>query len=311
MERDQLRAISAIVRAGTFEAAARALNITPSAVSQRIKALESSVGKVLLRRGTPCTATEAGEVVLRHAFRLEALEDETHQLLGVGAAGPTVTAIAVNADSLADWFTAVLRSVAAARDTLLRIHVEDEGHSGDLLRAGTVIGAVTSDPVPIAGCTVLPLGSQRYQQVATPALLAAHHTPDGPDWARMPMVRFNVKDDLQHRLLRQIARRGSFDEWDPPQHHLPAVDGYREAVLAGLGWGVLPDAQAVRAVADGSVVRLDQPALEVPLYWQVWNLHTDRIDALTRQIREAARARLAAPPGTDIRPNRTTSRSDN
>lgn len=311
MERDQLRAISAIVRAGTFEAAARALNITPSAVSQRIKALENSVGKVLLRRGSPCTATEAGEVVLRHAFRLEALEDETHRLLGVGAAGPAVTAIAVNADSLADWFTTVLRSVAVARDTLLRIHVEDEAHSGGLLRAGTVIGAVTSDPVPIAGCTVLPLGSQRYQPVATPALLAAHHTPDGPDWARMPMVRFNVKDDLQHRLLRQIARQSSVDEWDPPQHHLPAADGYREAVLAGLGWGVLPDAQAVRAVADGSVVRLDQPALEVPLYWQVWNLHTDRIDALTRTIREAARARLTAAPSKDIGTNRSTSRSDN
>lgn len=298
MERDQLSAISAIVQAGTFESAARTLNITPSAVSQRIKALESSVGKVLLRRGSPCTVTEAGAVVLRHARQLEELERQTLELLGVGAAGPALTAIAVNADSLGDWFTAVLRSVAAAGDTLLRVHVEDEGHSGALLRAGTVIGAVTSDPVPVAGCSVLSLGSLRYYPVAAPALLAAHRGPDDPDWARMPLVRFNAKDDLQHRLLRRVAG-GAGADLSPPEHHLPAADGYREGVLAGLGWGLLPRDQAARAVADGHVVRLGRPPLEVPLFWQVWNLHTDRLQALTREIVAAAGAGLTPPAGSE------------
>ncbi|MBU2075721.1 MAG: LysR family transcriptional regulator, partial [Actinobacteria bacterium] len=49
----QLAALVAVVDYGTFEAAARALHVTPSAVSQRVRALESSVGQVLVRRATP------------------------------------------------------------------------------------------------------------------------------------------------------------------------------------------------------------------------------------------------------------------
>src|ERR1044072_853026 len=41
----QLAALTAIADHGTFEAAARALHVTPSAVSQRIRALESTVGR--------------------------------------------------------------------------------------------------------------------------------------------------------------------------------------------------------------------------------------------------------------------------
>ena len=57
MNFEHLRALTAIVDEGTFEAAADALGITPSAVSQRIKALEASVGQVVVRRGAPCTPT--------------------------------------------------------------------------------------------------------------------------------------------------------------------------------------------------------------------------------------------------------------
>ena len=49
----QLRALAAAVDHGSLEAAARALHLTPSAVSQRIKALEQGAGAVLLRRSRP------------------------------------------------------------------------------------------------------------------------------------------------------------------------------------------------------------------------------------------------------------------
>jgi len=44
----QLEALAAAVSEGTFDAAARKLQVTPSAISQRVKALETSVGRVLL-----------------------------------------------------------------------------------------------------------------------------------------------------------------------------------------------------------------------------------------------------------------------
>ncbi|WP_323961033.1 LysR family transcriptional regulator [Arthrobacter sp. JZ12] len=55
MNLEHLRALAAIIDEGTFEAAADLLCITPSAVSQRIKTLEASVGQIVVRRGVPST----------------------------------------------------------------------------------------------------------------------------------------------------------------------------------------------------------------------------------------------------------------
>ncbi|WP_176328162.1 LysR family transcriptional regulator, partial [Burkholderia vietnamiensis] len=52
-----LEALAAVIRHGSFERAARDLNVSPSAVSQRVKLLEERVGSVLVKRGQPCVAT--------------------------------------------------------------------------------------------------------------------------------------------------------------------------------------------------------------------------------------------------------------
>ena len=57
------RASPAVADTGAFEAAARRLAVSTSAVSQRIRALESALGRVLVRRGSPSTPTPDGEVV--------------------------------------------------------------------------------------------------------------------------------------------------------------------------------------------------------------------------------------------------------
>ena len=71
-----LRTLATAVRLGTFEATARELHVTPSAVSQRIKALETHVGRVLVHRVKPLEATEAGQVLVRLAAQTELLERE-------------------------------------------------------------------------------------------------------------------------------------------------------------------------------------------------------------------------------------------
>ena len=67
MNFEHLRALAAVVDEGTFEAAADRLHISPSAVSQRIKALENAEGRIMIRRGVPCSPTEPGAVLLRMA----------------------------------------------------------------------------------------------------------------------------------------------------------------------------------------------------------------------------------------------------
>lgn len=295
----QLAALVAIVEHGTFEAAARHLHVTQSAVSQRVRALESAAGQVLLRRTTPCTPTRAGEAVLRLARQVRLLHDEASTALGDRAGAALDLAVAVNADSLATWFRPVLVEASTWGSTSLRLHVEDQAHTAALLRGGDVLAAVTSDPAPVQGCSVEPLGVLRYRPVATPELAERHRRGRGHDWAAMPVVVFNEKDALQHDLLRQ--RGGP----PPVVHRVPTSADFHEAVRCGLGWGMLPDPQALPDLAEGRVVALlAREHLDVPLFWQRWRLDSPVLGSLTDAVRAAAREGLRGhprPPGSPVR----------
>src|SRR6202000_739827 len=107
----QLDALVAIADHGSFDAAARQLHITPSAFSQRVRALEAAAGQVLVSRGTPCRPTPHGEWLVRLGRQTRLLYGEASQALT--AAAVVELPVAVNADSLAGWFRDVLLEIAA------------------------------------------------------------------------------------------------------------------------------------------------------------------------------------------------------
>jgi LysR family transcriptional regulator (chromosome initiation inhibitor) len=289
MNFEHLKALTAVVDEGTFEAAADALQITPSAVSQRIKALEASVGQVLVRRRVPCTATDAGMLLLRMARQVQVLEAEASNALGSGRSSRTHLPLAVNADSLATWFVPVLAEAAEWDDTTIDLHVEDQGYSSQLLREGEVMGAVTSDPVPVSGCRVELLGHMRYIPVAAAGLQGRFTTPEGLDWAAMPVLKFNAKDTLQRQLL---DAKGI--QQPPPTHTVPSSEGFLAAARAGLGWGMIPELQLTGEIADGSLVRLEDSHEDVALYWQSWTLDSEGLNRLTTTVRQAS-SKLLVP----------------
>lgn len=140
---DQLATLAAVVAGGTFDAAAQTLRLTPSAVSQRVRALEREAGQVLVLRTRPCRATPAGEVLVRLAGQVAALDADARDAVG-GRGGPARRLpVAVNADSLATWFVAVLTGLSA--DVTVDVHREDQDRTAQLLRDGTVMAAVTGD----------------------------------------------------------------------------------------------------------------------------------------------------------------------
>jgi LysR family transcriptional regulator (chromosome initiation inhibitor) len=144
-----------VIEHGSFDAAAARLHVTPSAVSQRIKALEQRVGQVLVVREKPCTATAAGIPLLRLAAQTALLEAEALSEMGGGDGAAPRIALAVNADSMATWFTGVFE---ALDDVLFDVRIEDQDHSASLLREGMVMGAVTTERHPVTGCRVQPFG---------------------------------------------------------------------------------------------------------------------------------------------------------
>jgi LysR family transcriptional regulator, chromosome initiation inhibitor len=285
----QLDALVAIADHGSFEAAAGELHVTPSAVSQRIRALEATAGQVLVSRGAPCRPTPHGERLVRLGRQTRLLYAEASAALT--SAATVELPVAVNADSLATWFRDVLAAAAAWDGTAIRLHVDDQAYSHRLLRAGDVLAAVTSDRDAVQGCRVEPLGSLRYVPAATPAFADRWRHASAPDWAAMPVVVFNDKDDLQQEMLR---RRGA-GQAPPVVHQVPSSADFCAAVGAGLGWGMLSEPQASTDLAAGRLVRLSGEVIDVPLFWQRWRLDSPRLAALTDAVREAARKHLGQP----------------
>jgi LysR family transcriptional regulator (chromosome initiation inhibitor) len=285
---EQLRALSAAVSAGTLEAAARELHVTPSAISQRLRALETATGRVLLVRSKPVRATHSGEAVLRLARQVELLVADCAQELGADAAAPALS-VAVNADSLATW---VLPALAPLGDALaLQLRREDESNTTSLLREGAVVAAVTTDPVAVAGCSVTALGAMRYRPMAAPAF-AARWFPGGatPDaLAEAPMVVFDRDDPHQHAYLARTAPAAA-----PPMHMVPSSADFVAAIGLGMGWGMVPDLQA-QAPGAPALTGIDPGGTaDVALYWQQWRLRSASLDRLAEAIVAGARARLIA-----------------
>jgi LysR family transcriptional regulator (chromosome initiation inhibitor) len=285
----QLRALDATVRGGTLEAAARSLHVTPSAISQRLRALEVATGRILLVRTKPVQVTASGEVLLRLARQVDLLTADVARELGGDAAdgAPPTVPVAVNADSLATWVLPALAPLAG--ELSVDLHREDQERTSALLRAGVVMAAVTADAEPVPGCTSTRLGAMRYRVSAAPSF-AARWFPGGPTadaLARAPVVVFDRADELQHRYLR--ARAGAAAA--PPVHHVPSSADYVAAVGLGFGWGMVPDLQ--RAAA-GELVELDPAgAVDVVLHWQQWKLRSTSLDRVREALLAAARRALA------------------
>ena len=275
LDAGQLRALAAVVEFGSFDAAAEHLHVTPSAISQRIKALEQRVGQVLVLREKPCVATAAGLPLIRLAAQTALLEAETLAEMRGGSPERPRVAVAVNADSMATWFTGVF---ARLPDVLFDVRIEDQDHSARLLREGVVMGAVTTERIPVR---VRPLGVMRYLPVAAPHYLQ-RHLPDGltADAATAaPSLSWNRADALQDQLLRSVFRRSI----RRPIHYIPTAEGFGAAVQAGLGWGMYPE-----QLVDASFVPITDAHLDVPLYWQSWKLDSDTVAQVTDAVTAAA-----------------------
>ncbi|ACI51179.1 transcriptional regulator, ArgP, LysR family [Gluconacetobacter diazotrophicus PA1 5] len=287
-----LSAVASVAREGSFERAASALGVTPSAVSQRVRALEDRLGAILIVRGQPCTPTAIGARLCAHVDRVRLLEGEMASALpalaGQGAeAGPPTIRVAVNADSLATWFIPAVASFAGRGDRLVDLVIAGEDHTAERLRSGDVLAAVTTDRTPVQGCRTVPLGALRYAAAASPSFMAAWFAGgvDAAALARAPVLRFDRRDHLHERWAR--AALGTAP--DAPTHWIPSAHGFVDAALAGLGWCVNPLPMVAEHLAAGRLVGLAAGRyLDVPLYWQHARIGTRLLDALTRDVVAAA-----------------------
>ncbi|HEX8613781.1 MAG TPA: LysR family transcriptional regulator ArgP [Telluria sp.] len=285
-------ALLAVIDSGSFEQAAALLHLTPSAVSQRVSALESELGMPLLVRSKPCRATHAGQRLVQYLRRSRLLEAEFLAESADSDADFLTIALAVNNDTLATWLLPGLASFLIGERILLDIALDDQDHTYTLLAQGLALAGVSSEAQPMRGCTVEQLGAMRYRLLATPAF-AAQWFPDGLQREaarRAPLMVFDRKDALQAAfLLRELGLpAGSY-----PCHYIPSSDAFTHAVRLGLGYGMVPEQQYRDAIDTGALVDLapDKPT-DVMLYWHAWRVQSPKLERLSARLIEVTRAAL-------------------
>ena len=288
-------AFTAAVDTGSLELAASQLGITPSAVSQRISALEQEFGTPLLVRSRPCRPTIPGMRLLQYLRRSQLLESEFLAEMGLDA-GPACVALAVNNDTLATWLLPALGPILAAEELLVEFVLDNQGHTFALLEEGRVLACISGKPQPMHGCTATPLGLMRYRMVASKDF-ARRWFRDGLEREaaqRAPVVVFDRKDSLQSAFLLDHL---GLPEGAYPCHYVPASEAFMEAIRLGFGYGMLPLEQCQGMLDEGSMVDLaPELFIDVPLYWHAWRIQPARVERMGAALVKAAHGVLLPLP---------------
>ena len=287
------RAVAMVVQTGSFDGAARALGVTASAISQRVRALEERLGTVLIERASPCRATAAGAALCRHIELVGLAERDLMAQLPASApeTDRVSLSVAVNSDSLATWVLPALTDYARDAGILLDIAVDDEDHTTDWLKSGRVVAALTSVGKPVQGCKSIALGSLRYHATASPAFMKRYFA-DGVSLevlARAPALTFNQKDQLQQEWVQAVFGQ----RLAPPTHWLPSTQGFVTAAMQGLGWGMNPVHLVQDHLRSGQLLELiaDTP-FDRPLFWQITRRAAAPLQGLSATLRRYARNAL-------------------
>ncbi|RZD96964.1 LysR family transcriptional regulator [Streptomyces albidoflavus] len=281
IEARHLRVLRAVAATGSFSAAARELGCTQPAVSQQMKALESSAGTpLLIRTGREMRLTQAGEALTRHAAGilagLTAAEEEVAAIAGLRAGRVRLVSFPSGSSSLVPAALAALR--AAHPGTRVSLEEAEPPRSAELLRAGDCDIALAfryagaTAPDEWDDLVVRPLLADRLvglvpegHRLADAASAGIGELAADPWIAGCPRCR--------RQLVEVCETEGFIPRIDFATDDYPAVLGL---VAAGLGVAVLPALaleslrpKGVRTIAVEPAVEREIVALTLPDLAQV------------------------------------------
>ncbi|WP_277656743.1 LysR family transcriptional regulator ArgP [Seleniivibrio woodruffii] len=280
-----LEAFCAVVECGGFEKAAEKLFITQSAVSQRVRLLEDAAKSVLLVRSNPPVPTDTGRAFIAHFNKVRMLESELEKTLSHDEdCGYTSISVGLNADTLATWFFDAIEETVKRENILLKLRVDDQEVTHGMLKNGDVSGCISTRSTPMQGCSVHYLGKTTYRMYVSP------HKKD--EWfpegftiealKSVPVIIYNERDTLHTQMFRNAL---GTEEVQYPSLFIPSVEKYLDAVMRGMGIGMMPDPQCWPFLQKGIIADAAAPfTVEAHLYWHRWNIHSKPLDALTKSL---------------------------
>ncbi|MDG5803171.1 LysR family transcriptional regulator [Streptomyces ossamyceticus] len=281
IEARHLRVLRAVAATGSFSAAGRELGCTQPAVSQQMKALESSVGTPLLvRGGREMRLTQAGEALVRHAAGilagLTAAEEEVAAIAGLRAGRVRLVSFPSGSSTLVPTALAALR--AAHPGTRVSLEEAEPPRSVELLREGDCDIALAFRYEGAAN-------TEEWEDLVVRPLLTDRLVGLVPQGHRLARTRSIGIGELagepwiagcprcRGQLVRVCESAGFTPRIDFATDDYPAVVGL---VGAGLGVAVLPELaiesvrpKGVRMITVEPVVHREIVALTLPDLAQV------------------------------------------
>lgn len=268
-----IEALYTVQELQSFEAAAKKLHITQSAVSQRIKGLESYYGEPVLIRMLPYKPTNLGAALIGHFKRICLLERSLENQLAQTEVKPHIS-IALNRDSLETWFLEVIEHKSIFDNVILEIIADDQEFTIDYLKKGLVSACLSTSEKAIIGGNVTFLGEMEYLLVASPEFKEQNFS--GKDQKKSLLkataIKFDKNDKLHERYLEKFfGLNGEGLNF----HIVPSVRGFKQYALLGYGYGLIPKIDILKELKSKKLLQLyEDKTWKIPLYWHCWDIES-------------------------------------
>jgi DNA-binding transcriptional LysR family regulator len=285
----QIETVQAIAAAGSLVQAAARLNMTPAALTARVKGLEDAIAlKLFDRMSTGMRLTKAGEAALEASRGVErAMRDFADAMLAIGTGEGG--RLFVGATSTAKYFAPrLIAAFAGSRPKLdLRILIGNRDATIEALRSGEVEIALSGRPPRDMPVETFPVGPHPFVLIAPPE----HRFAGAKDLGRGDLAG-------EAFLFRETGSgtRSLFDDFigdtriKPVQMRmeLGSNETIKQAVMAGFGIALISAHTIAAEIASGRLVCLDVEALPMVRHWYVVNRSDRALSPAARAFRDFA-----------------------
>ncbi|WP_250474994.1 LysR family transcriptional regulator [Caballeronia sp. GAFFF1] len=251
---DQLRVFLAVVERGSFSGAAEVLHRAQSVVSYTIANLEAQLGLALFERSRRRPElTEAGRAVLTDARRVDLLMRElTARAEGLTSGLEGEVSLAVDVMYPSTVLVSILQAFAAQFPTAaLNLRMEALGGVLKLVLDGEsglgISGPIESWPDLIDATAA---GSVNLEAVAAPCHPLAQHK------GKIPVAALREHTQLVLSDRSRVTEGRDFSVYAAHTWRLGDLDAKHRLLLAGLGWGSMPEHIVEHDIRSGALVRL-------------------------------------------------------
>ena len=268
-----IEALYTVQELQSFKAAAKKLHITQSAVSQRIKNLETLYGEPVLIRVLPYKTTRLGDFLIGHYKRLCLLEDSLADQIESQKRKQTIS-IALNRDSLETWFLDLIEKTDLFSHINLEIIADDQELTIDYLKKGLVSACLSTSSKEIPGGHAVFLGNMEYVLVASPEFIKSYFTKRKQKQCllKAPAIKFDKHDFLHERYLEKFF---GLNGKEMDFHIIPSVKGFKKYALLGYGYALIPKIDILLELKNKKLVQLYPDKIwKTPIYWHYWDIQS-------------------------------------